>query len=94
MHPDLQQEAPTWVVVPEESAVRVWLEHPPSHAGWLRILEALNDTVAFTDVVVFDGPGWSTPVAWKMARAIQASLLDRGVVVEIQNRQLRRLISV
>ena len=75
----------SWVVVPEDRTVHVWLEFPPSIAEWFDIEAALRWYVQTAKRVELAGPGWSTPRAWRMARILEQELRQTGVTVETKS---------
>jgi hypothetical protein len=72
-----------WVIHPDEDAVlHVWVEEPPSLSGWEELLSVLHAHVAGqVDVVLLEGPGWSTPYAHELAGVLGYTLGRQGVRV-------------
>jgi hypothetical protein len=72
-----------WVIHADEDAVlHVWVEEPPTLSGWEELLSALHSQVPDqADVVLLEGPGWSTPYAHELAGVLRYTLGRQGVRV-------------
>ncbi|HSL77234.1 MAG TPA: hypothetical protein VK867_09825 [Candidatus Limnocylindrales bacterium] len=78
-----------WVIVPERRAVHVWLERPTSVIDGYEIVDRAEDFLTDADVIVLDGPGWSTPRTWKTARLLREHASGHGVETLIESPMLQ-----
>ena len=74
-----------WVVVPERGAVRVWLERPATVIDSYDIVERAEAFLDDVDVLLLEGPGWSTPRTWKTARLLREHASGHGVETLIES---------
>lgn len=88
---DTKSDSPTWVIIPEEGTVHVWLEHPPSRLEWDEIESTLTRYAPHAGLLELEGPGWSTPSTWRMARVLQEAFREDGVEVESRSATLSHL---
>ena len=72
-----------WVIhANEDGVLHVWVEEPPGLSGWEEILSVLHSHVPYqADVVLLEGPGWSTPYAHELAGVLGYTLERQGVRV-------------
>ena len=73
-----------WLIFEEGCSVRIWIERPPSLAGWEDLLETLQAYLPRVNKVVLEGRGWESESGHAIVRALEDELPDAGVRVAVR----------